>query len=333
MKERLFYLFFIMLASCNSQNSEVERVNVNPEIILNDLETMMPGGLELTRDYLLWTDPFTIENYVHIVDRKTGLETAQAVSVGQGPEELVQPSLSVYRDRDNSFFVYNANSKKQFKVEITENGLSQEKVLLDYGEGATITRMLPLNGGRYLTFNPEKSNPFTVLGDNDSYSFGKLPHESDITNRYDVFQGTVKYNPAKEVLVYATFSFPYISLYKRKNGKFEMEKEVLFSTDFQIIDGSLKGNTSKKNISEIAFTRDYIVTLQRDYSTDNTDEQTVGRNFDKLPQTIFLYDYDLELKRIVHLGMPVLRLTGDPADNTVYAIGLSPDFVIVKLEI
>jgi hypothetical protein len=31
--------------------------------------------------------------------------------------------------------------------------------------------------------------------------------------------------------------------------------------------------------------------------------------------------------------MPLLRLATDPLDNTVYAIGINPDFVLVKFEI
>jgi len=331
MKNRLLFVFFIVFISCNSKYDKVERIKGSPEVIINDLETMMPGELELTKDYILWTNPFTTENFVHIVDRKTGIEVGQAVSIGSGPGELVQPSLSVYLD--NAFFVYNANSKKQFSIQITEDGLQQEKVLLNYGEGTAITRIIPLGNKEYLTFDPEKNEPFTVSGVNGLYSFGKLPYEGDITNRYDVFQGTIKYNPLKSVLIYAPFSFPYISMYKLQNGEFKMGKDVLFSTNFQIINGDLKCDVSEKNIGDLALTKDYIVALQRDYSADNTDESTVGRDFDKLPQTIFLYNYDLELKRIVHLGMPILRLSGDPTNNTVCAIGLSPDFAIVKLDI
>ncbi|MDF9831304.1 hypothetical protein [Parabacteroides sp. PF5-6] len=333
MKNKLFIALFIALVSCHSKQGEVERVEGIPEIILNDLETMMPGELGLTKDYILWANPFTTENFVHIVDRETGIEIGQAISIGSGPEELVQPSLSTYYP-ENALFAYNANSRKQFEIRITEEGdLLQEQVVLNYGEGSFITRMVPLGNSQYLVFDPKIDKPFTVLGTKDSYSFGKLPYEGDIANRYDVFQGSIKFNSLRDVFVYAPFSFPYISMYKRQNGEFILDKEVLFSSNFQIIDGELKGDVSQKNISDLALTQDYIVALQRDYSTDHTDESTVGRDFEKLPQTIFLYNYDLELIRIIHLGIPLLRLAGDPSNNTVYLIGLSPDFAIAKLEI
>lgn len=80
-------------------------------------------------------------------------------------------------------------------------------------------------------------------------------------------------------------------------------------------------------------TSNFIVTLERDYQSDPTDEDTVGRDFSKLPQTVFLYDYDLNLRKIVNVGMPVLQLAADPYHNTVYAIGINPDFTIVKFDI
>ncbi|MDH6342883.1 hypothetical protein M2480_001462 [Parabacteroides sp. PFB2-12] len=322
---------FILLISCISQDKEVERSTGNPKVIYEDLESIMPGQLELTKDYLLWTNPFSTENFVHIIDKRTGIEVGQVLSIGPGPEELVNPNIAAYFD--NSFFAYDTNSKKQFNIQITEKGFSQNKVPFNYKESSTITRIIPLNNEQFLTFDPQENEPFSVIGEDESYSLGKLPHNGEINNKYSVFQGNVKYNSIKEVFVYAPFSFPYISIYEQNSGKFKLKKELLLSNDFQIIDGKLRCNKSKQNIWEIALTQDYIVSLQRDYATDNTDEQFVGRNLEKLPQTLFIYDYDLGLKRIINVGMPILRLTGNSANNTIYGIGLSSDFVIFELDI
>ncbi|MFQ7087864.1 MAG: hypothetical protein ACLRTD_26045 [Bacteroides sp.] len=56
-------------------------------------------------------------------------------------------------------------------------------------------------------------------------------------------------------------------------------------------------------------TKDYIVTLERDREVDPLDERTVGRNASK-PRTVFVYDYDGKLLKIVNLGMPV-RIAAD----------------------
>ena len=48
---------------------------------------------------------------------------------------------------------------------------------------------------------------------------------------------------------------------------------------------------------------------------------------------IFLYDYDGNLVKIVDLGIPVMRIASEEQSNTLYAIGVNPDFVLVKYEL
>lgn len=79
--------------------------------------------------------------------------------------------------------------------------------------------------------------------------------------------------------------------------------------------------------------KDYIAIIQRDYEIDKTDESTVGMNFDKLPKTVFLYDYEGKLKRIIDLGIPLIRIAGDTESNTLFAIGVDPELVLIKSEL
>lgn len=76
----------------------------------------------------------------------------------------------------------------------------------------------------------------------------------------------------------------------------------------------------------MALTRDYIVTLQRDYENDPTDESQVGRNFEKLPQTLFVYDYGGKLLKIINYNVPIGRIAGNMKSNMVYALIVDPDF-------
>jgi hypothetical protein len=50
----------------------------------------------------------------------------------------------------------------------------------------------------------------------------------------------------------------------------------------------------------MALTKDFIVTIQRDYEDDPTDESKVGRDIGKLPQTLFVYDYDGNLLKTIN---------------------------------
>ena len=40
----------------------------------------------------------------------------------------------------------------------------------------------------------------------------------------------------------------------------------------------------------------------------------------KCPRTVFLYDYDGNLVKIVDLGIPVMRIASEEQSNTLYAM-------------
>ena len=79
--------------------------------------------------------------------------------------------------------------------------------------------------------------------------------------------------------------------------------------------------------------KDYIIALQRDYTVDDMDERKVGRDVSKCPRTVFLYDYDGNLRKIVDLGIPVMRIAADHRSNVLYAIGADPEYLLVKFEL
>lgn len=92
-------------------------------------------------------------------------------------------------------------------------------------------------------------------------------------------------------------------------------------------------NKKRNGAATLTLTKDYIVTLPRDYQSDPIHESKVGRNFTKIPQTLFLYDYNSNLKKAVHLNTPILRITSDPESNTVYAIVVDPEFTLIRCEL
>ncbi len=135
------------------------------------------------------------------------------------------------------------------------------------------------------------------------------------------------------MLVYATMRVPYIASYKRQGNHFTLLWEKKEDIDYEFVNNRIKIDESRRGPMELALTKDYIATLQRDYSKDPTDESTVGRGFSKLPQTLFVHNYKSELVRILDFKVPIVRIAADVSTNTVYAIVVDPDFRIVKLDI
>ncbi|MDR1895180.1 MAG: hypothetical protein LBR10_00125, partial [Prevotellaceae bacterium] len=329
----LSVLFFCILCTAcgHNQKIEVERLSLAPVEVAHDLESMMPGQLLLSDNYILWTDPFHSEKFIHILNRTTGEEIGQMLSKGNGPDELISPNISVLPEDKILAFDVNMNKKMLLSI---ENALQQKNEILQKqtGDYATTTRMISLGQHDFISFTPSNRQPFLFFNEqtDDSHPFGSLPVEENVNNAYDVFQGSLAWHPIRKCLVYTTFRLPYMAVYTKKHNRFEIENTRMENKDYQIIEGNFKYNNPEHGAQELTLTADYIVTIQRDRTVDQTDENRVGRDFTKLPHTVFLYNYKLQLLKIIDLGIPLLRLASDPTQNTVYAIGINPDFTLVK---
>jgi hypothetical protein len=325
---------FILLNVCGCDNKkEVERLSLVPIEVANDLESMMPGQLLISDNYILWTDPFHSEKYIHILNKETGDEIGQMLSIGGGPDELISPEVSMYHDDKILSFDFYGNKKMILSI---ENALQGKDYILQKqtGDYKEIFRMISLNENEFVSFTPSNSQPFLFFNEQTGYSypFGSLPIEEEMNN-YDFFQGFVLWHPTRKCIVYTTFRIPYMAVYTEKDNQFAIENSYLSNRDYQIIEGKFRYNNLEFGINELALTADYIVTIRRDRKVDQTDDIKIGRDFSKLPTTVFLYDYNLNLIKIIDLGMPLVRLAADPTENTVYVIGVKPDFILMKFDI
>lgn len=330
-----FVIGVLSLSSCSNteRTTQVERIKIKEIVTVNDeLESIMPGQLLLSEDYILWTDPFNTEENLHILNYEDGQKVGSMIKVGGAPEEFITPNITLYPN--NSLFVYDYNNNKQFFLSI-DSAVQEKNQILEKQtkELKNTTRILFIDEETSISLDPSEKHPFSLKNMNQTFTFGVPPIKEEIHNGYDYFQGDIKYNPTNECLVYTTARFPYLAIYKKKGSKFKLFKEALFSNDYEIHKGNFRYNGEARGAIEMALTSDYIVTLERDRQFDTTDESTTGRDFSKLPHTVFLYDYNLQLLKIVDMGMPVLRLAANPENNELYAIGVNPDFVLVKCQL
>lgn len=323
------FISLILLTACSQKQTEVERLEMKPVVVYDSIESRMPGNLMINDRYAVWTDPFSSENLAHVIDLTTNKETGAFINMGNGPEEFITPAFSL--SPENELVVYDMNNDKiaYYSLDKMANG-SAPLVSMQNKKTKGFTRIMQVDNNSLIYFDPKAEYPFQTESGN---SFGKYPVNEKIKNSYDVFQGNIAYNPHNGLFIYSTFSIPYIAAYQKKGTEFKLVWETAGEADYAISDDKMILNRKKENAKELALTKDYIVTLQRDYLNDPTDETTVGRDFTKLPQTLFLYDYKSNLKKIIHLQMPILRIAADSKSNTVYAITVNPDFMLVKCEL
>lgn len=324
---------FILATSCSkNKTNEIERSAITVDVVSRDIETVMPGQLIRSENFILWTDPFNAENIVHVLNPVSGYDIKQLVSVGGAPNEFATPQIVNYPN--NCLLVYDLNADKQIVFSLDSVVQNKQAVLKKTTQSLkNITRFIPLNEQQSISFDPTQKQPFAFATNGQNDTFGKLPFLEKTNDSYIYFQGEIAYHPKRECVVYTTFLFPYIAVYQKEKSRFQLYKESLFSDECFVSGGKLSYNKQIRGVGDLALTFDYIVTLERDRKMDQTDEETVGRDFTKLPHTVFLYDYDLNLVKILDLGMPILRLAASPQNNQLYAIGVNPDFVLIKCEL
>jgi len=331
MKILLSLSLSILFLSCNSHSKKAETIIIIPELITDSLDTRMPGALIKCDDYLVWFDPFSMENFLKVIKPETGKLIGEMGKIGQGPDEFSTPSVEYLNG--NSMLVTDLNSDKQavFSIDSLMNGDNPYyfKSKADFKDA---TRIVETDINKYVALYPMESKPFKIIINQKSISFGKYPVDKKISNGYEVFQGDLKYNKKRKVLVYSVFYYPYMAVYKNsKNGvEFELENEkVICKPDYSIVDREMRMKEKTALISEIALTKDYIVTIQKKELKEGITE----KNNIKPPETLYLYDYGLNLLKIIDTQVPVLRLASDGKSNTIYAIIINPEYSIVKIEL
>lgn len=270
---------------------------------------------------------------MHIIDIETKQEVATMGKKGQGPKEFNTPSIG--KGGDNTLYVFDLNSNKQALFSL-DNLMSNKDYYIPLPDDTNdrVTYKMQLDDKSTVSVNPAKSQLFKIEKDKSVIEFGEPFIKNEIDNPYDIYQGAIDFNKNKNRFVYVSYAFPYIEIYDMKGS----EPSIVYASELSSNAYTMKGNKLKANPQingalGLALTKDYIITIQRDYEVDKTDESTMGMDFEKLPQTVFLYNYKGELQKIVDIGIPILRIAGDIENNDLYAIGVDPEFVLVKSEL
>lgn len=327
MKYISFLFLILFLASCNSE-VKTERIFLQPELLSDEIYTTMPGGFVTTDDYLVWTNPFSNDYFVH-VHEFSGKEVGVMGKHGEGPDEFVSGGIGLF-SVENKLFASDANGLTRGYLSI-DSLIAGKEPLIKVFEPELDQGMENLDKDLFLR-RTENGEPdyFEVSVHGKVSGFGVYPFRE--IKRH--FASYLAYNPVSQQLAVTAHQTPYLALYKREGDTFKLQGERFPDyKNYEIENGDIIFDDKRGGISGIALSKDYIIALQRDYQTDPMDESTVGRNAAKCSHTVFLYDYQLNLVKIVDLGMPVMRIAAKGDRNTLYAIGVNPEFALVKYEL
>lgn len=320
---------FLSITSCTSNKADIQRVSLQSQILNDEIFSMMPGDLLLVDTYLVWSDPFARNYFLHVHDASTGEELGVMGKVGEGPKEFVTPMINRYCV-DHRIFAMDANGKTVGYLSIDSLTKGKEPFCA-MTDKENEMKMEKMGHDLYITSTDDGSESYfrTVIDGQESF-WGVYP----IPEVKEHIGGYKSYDPTEGLFVFSSFNFPYLALYKREKSTFTLQWEHKSDKpNYIIADGKIVFDRKRKGMSDVCMTKDYIVTLERDYEKDPMDESTVGRNISKSPHTVFLYDYTGRLLRIVDVGMPVMRLAANRDSNVLYMIGGNPDYVLAKCEL
>lgn len=336
MKIYLLFVFAFIVVSCKEKAElVVERVAIEPHILTNDVFTSLPGDLLVYNNYVVWSNETEIDGYVNVVDKHTGKPLSAFVRKGSGPEEFVTPKIAWAPD--DKLLVYDINSPKTRIYSLTNavNGITETNPIVNFN-GLKYNKLNVLSDGSFMLFTPSLDKPFMTIVGEEKKSIGNFPVASKekIVNSQSVFLGTVALNPFKKILAYSVGKMSYLALYAYGEGDVEKKLEKRFSEVDYTIDTNgqlIINNTPKYSPTAIALTKDYIVSIERDKqipSPPSPKRMIRGRDFSKTPHTVFVYDYEMNLLKIVDLGIPVSRIASDGHTNELFFIGVKEDFCI-----
>ncbi len=292
-------------------------------IVTSDIYTRLPGKLLLYEDYLIWQDPFASRNFIKIIDSHSGKQVGEAGIIGKGPEEFITPSIG--NCIDNKVIVYDLNSSKRAFF-IIDSIISHKKYYTPLSL-SSISHEFPIIAVDSVSFVAVNDSLLSYLHfikkDSVVQSFGKSIITGDFHNRSDYFQANLFYDTYNDYLLCLHPYLSHISLYKNNGDRFSLYSQKYPSQyDYSIKNHQIKIKESNIKILDIAFTQNYIVTIEINKADI--------RNTSNLPSILHLYDYHFRLQHVIDLEVPLLRLAADSRSNTLYAIAVNEGYSIIR---
>lgn len=336
-KKYCIILSAVLFIACHSPKEEkVERVNnAQFTLITDSIFSNLPGQILYQNNTLYWHDAREHEGFVHVVDTRMGKEIKRIGNIGSAPNEFTFPIIS--QSPYEGIYINDGNKPLESHIRRNKENNTFSETFCEYANDPQATRIQHLEDNLTMYLFPAGEQLFFMKKNGEKIgSFGERPIKEDINNAYDIFQGNIAYNNSTKSLIYSAIHFSYIAVYENKgNHNWELAAELKNNWDYSVNEQKLKFATeSPKGAMEIATTKDFIVLLQRDEIVEGEVPKAKSpRDLSTLPHSLFLYDYDLQLKKIINMPFPMLRLCGDNEANTVYAIAANPEFELIKIKL
>lgn len=320
----------VTLFGCQSKQAEVPREEKPFEVLHNDIMTRMPGILAVAGDYVVWEDPFSRDYFVNVHDAQTGKQIGKMGKVGEGPSEFITGGItSCYID--GRFYASDVNGNTRGFLSI-DSLIAHKEPFIPLSEEKKANRplMTELQKGVFIgTTEDGEEHYFKTNIHGKEGAFGVYPIKEVKLH----LGNTLAYDSISGMLACCSFSVPYLALYQKSGDSFKLCWEKEPEMGYEISRGNIVPDETIGGVFGLSLCKDYIVSLHRDWENERLDKSITGRDERMLPHLAYLYDYKGNLVKIVDLGVRVVRIASDRRSNTLYALVLNPDYMLVKYEL
>lgn len=250
--------------------------------------------------------------------------------VGEGPNEFITGGISAHCI-GGRLFATDANGQNRGFLSVDSLVAGKEPFRpLDFAQREVRPKMTELQHGVFVKRTEDGDEAYFKANIRGREStFGVYPVK-DVREHLGT---TLAYDSVSGMLACASFTIPYLSLYQKQGDTFKLLWEEEAEIGYEVSRGKIVPDQRIGGIFGLSLTRDYVVSLHRDWENEPLDGPVQGRDERLIPHLVYLYDYDSHLVKVVDLGMPVVRIASDRRSNTLYAIGLNPDYMLVKYEL
>lgn len=249
----------------------------------------------------------------------------RALSIGQGPAEVLAPILFDVSEEDRTVYVLQRQNGECRAYPMDSLLLGNDRNYRKIQLGFESDRFVKTKDG-YVGLGFYSEGMFRFL-DNDGLEVGNLDpfptySNQNLSNKYAVFQGVIAYNPQSEMLMYAPMFASEILFYSKDNGHWTK------ASSFNIGDGKLESriidseNLSLKkddrmNCISACSSEKYFYVL---YSGE-----TLGKT-DKVPDKYVLrFHLNGLFDCAYEINPSVSCISVDSSDSTIYSIMLGED--------
>ena len=330
MRNLLLFFFFtsllFILSKCSTNIEEEYQIG---DVKISSLPAQLIGQIAVEDSLLYLIKPFSSRQTIELWDINRSVKLDSGAMKGRGPKQVLRPPQLVGINYDN-ITLY--DSKKLLVY--NKSDLSYKKSLNPPGKDSEFLKIISIHENLYLGINLDESNPF-VLFDSLGFTrkFGDYPvNNTQISNRYNVFQGSISYNSYNKYFLYAPVHIGYFAIYKiQGHSTDKLFEKAYFSYDYTLIQENnlIWNKNNKRGAIDGLVTKDYVVLL----ILENAKTGDMITGYENTPETILIFDLGGKLQRKIKLDKKVLRLANTGRDNVLYCIGYNPDFCLIKYEL